>query len=75
MKKYSYDEAVSYIEEQGVNCDPCSGNGVEGEYVCDMLDDNIDGRDRYDEPYYYKSTLDGIVEDAIKYREEMEEDN
>ena len=70
--KLSYDEAVSYIEENGVSCDPCTS--IEGEYVCDLLDDNYDGYDEWDEPYYTKSTLKDIIKDAKQYRKEMEEE-
>lgn len=70
-EKYLYDDAVRYIKANGVGCDPCSD--IEGEYVCDLLDDESDGYDdTYEEPYYYKETLDSIVERGKKYKQEQE---
>ena len=63
---YCYEEAVEYIEDQGVSCDP--GNDV-GEYVCDLLDEEED-----DDDLYLKSTLDSIIERAKEYKAESEED-
>lgn len=62
---YGYEEAVEYIEDQGVSCDP--GNDV-GEYVCDLLGEEEDGDD-----LYLESTLDSIIERAKEYKEELEE--
>lgn len=70
--KLSYDEAVSYIEDHGVSCAPCTS--LEGEYVCDLLDGRYDGYDEWHEPYYTKSTLKDIIEDAKQYKKEMQEE-
>lgn len=72
MKKYSYDDAVEYLEEHGIGCDPCAD--YTGEYVCDLLDERYDGDDD-DGTYYFKSTLDGIIEDVKVYLEERQEED
>ena len=67
VKYYDYDDAVAWLEDNGVSCDP--GNSV-GEYVCDLLDDIGDDN----EGYYTKSDLERILENALTYKEEMEEE-
>lgn len=67
-KLYNYYEAGKYLEDNGIGCDPCQH--IEGEYVCDLLDDMYDKADDYD-TYYKKSTLDTIVKLGKKYREEQ----
>ena len=69
--QYDYDDAVDYIESNGISCDPCSYDYAD--YVCDKLDADADGYDDYDEPYYYQSTLDSIIEDTKEYIKDMEE--
>ena len=64
--QYTYEQAVKFLEESGISCDPAST--VEGEYVCDLLDQlydeyNVD----LDEYYYYSDTLQKIVKLAKKY--------
>ena len=65
--EYDYDDAVAWLEDHGVSCDP--GNSV-GEYVCDLLDDYGDDNDGC----YTYSELEMILEDALKYKEEVEEE-
>ena len=67
-----YDDAIEYLESKGVGCDPCQD--VEGEYVCDLLDDEYDKCDGWDETWYYKRTLDNIAKMAKEYKEEVSED-
>jgi len=69
--RLNYDEAVSFLEENGVGCDPCVD--LEGEYACDLLDDMPDGYDEFDEPYYTKSTLKDIIKRVKEYKEDMED--
>ncbi len=71
-KKYDYDEAVAYLEENGIGCDPCQD--IEGEYVCDLLDDEVDIYVDDYETYYYQETLDSIAQRAKDYKKEMIED-
>lgn len=74
MKKYYYNEAVAYLKENGIGCDPCSD--LEGEYVCDLLDDEYDGSDSaVDEVYYYEETLKNIIKDAKEYVKQLKEDD
>ena len=65
--EYDYDDAVAWLEDHGVSCDP--GNSV-GEYVCDWLDDIGDDNDGC----YTYSDLEMILEGALKYKEEVEEE-
>lgn len=69
--KYDYDDAVTYIENHDVGCDPCSD--TEGDLVCDLLDDMYDGGDpdMYN-TWYLASTLNYIIREGRQYREEME---
>lgn len=74
MKKYFYDEAVKYLEQNGIGCDPCED--LEGEYVCDLLDDEYDGCDNAtDEVYYYEKTLQYIIKRTQNYINELKEDD
>lgn len=61
---YSYEQAVKYIEEQGLSCDPCSGE--EGELICDRLDE------MEDEQGYSQPTLDLICREAKEYLKDLE---
>lgn len=71
--KLFYDDAVDYIESKGISCDPCSS--YEGEYVCDMLDEDYDGYDDDMEEYYYtKKTLNNIIRVAKDYLKELEDE-
>ena len=72
-KTYYYEEAVNYLIDKGIDCDPCQD--IEGEYVCDLLDEMIDGWDEYDEAFYYEGTLDSIVELAKEYIQDQKEDD
>lgn len=65
---YYYEQAVDYLKNHGVGCDPAAD--PEGEYVCDLLDDMVDGYDEYDEPFYYKGTLQTIIGLSKDYLEE-----
>ena len=67
---FSYDEAVAYIEDAGISCDPCD---LEGDYVCNMLDMECDGYDEWDEPCYTEETLKTIIDNAKQYIEDMKE--
>ena len=58
-----YDEAVEYLEEHGINMDPCCSE--EGEYACDLLDD----LDEYNE-----DTLAGLISDIMQWRDEQKEE-
>ena len=69
---YDYDSAVSYLENNGIGCDPCSD--LEGEYVCDLLDDMYDAQNSFEEPLYEESTLDYIIKRAKEYLEEIKEE-
>lgn len=62
--RFDYDDAISYIEDSGVSCDPTD---PVGEYVCDLLDD-LCKYDSYDEPYYSQGTLNRIIKMAKKYK-------
>lgn len=66
---YYYDDAVDYIESQGISCDP---NTVVGEYVCDLLDDEAK-YDKDDEPIYSKKILNAIIKRAKEYKIDDEE--
>lgn len=73
-KTYNYEEAVNYLINKGIGCDPCQD--VEGEYVCDLLDEMIDGwEENDDEEFYYEGTLDSIIELAKEYIQDQKEDN
>lgn len=74
---YYYDDAVEYIEEHGISCDP--GDYI-GEYVCDLLDDEAD-IEGYDDGFglggdskYTQETLDSIIRRAREKQAEYEED-
>jgi len=71
--KFTYDEAVNYLESKGISCDPTAAGC--GEFVCDLLDEYVDGYDDYDEEIYYKSTLDDIIDRAKDYLENLEEED
>lgn len=71
-KYYSYDEAIWYIESKGFSCDPASE--LIGDFICNQLDIMEDGFDEDDEPYYLKSTLDSIIEDAKEQQAEWDEE-
>lgn len=64
VTRFDYDDAISYIEDSGVSCDP---SDPVGEYVCDLLDD-LCKYDKYDEPYYAQGTLNRIIKMAKKYK-------
>ena len=70
--KFTYDEAVNYLESKGISCDPTAAGC--GEFVCDLLDEYVDDYNDYDEEIYYKSTLDDIIDRAKDYLENPEED-
>lgn len=71
---YSYDDAIAYIESKGISCDPAGS--AEGEYVCDLLDNEYDGwNNRSDDAYYYKQTLDDIIERTKDYLKELKEED
>ena len=69
--KYYCDDAIDYIENQGISCDPCSGDV--GEYVCDLLDKYAEFNEE-DECYYTEETLDQIVEQAKEYSKGLEDE-
>lgn len=60
--KFDYYDAVDYLEDNGVSCDPCLSSY--GELACDLLDSDCDGYDKNDEPYYSKKTLDSIIREV-----------
>lgn len=60
----SYDEAVEYLEDNGIDMDPCCSE--EGEYACELLDE----LDRYDE-----ESLTGLIRDVLKWRDEQAEED
>lgn len=73
-ERYDYDEAVEYLEDHGVSCDPCSSSY--GEYACDLLDSYSDGVDEdSDEDYYSKETLDLIISRVEEAKESHEYDD
>lgn len=61
---YSYEQAVKYIEGQGLSCDPCSS--PVGELICDRLDEMDDERG------YSESTLELICREAREYLKDLE---
>ena len=71
MKTYTYYEAVEYLVNHGISCDPNIGN--EGEYVGDLLDDMIDEWDEYQDAVYYEGTLDSIISLAKDYLKEEDD--
>ncbi len=54
MKRYSYEEAVDYLAENGVGISPAC---VEGEYVSELLDEAFEDCD-----YITQDNLDDIIE-------------
>lgn len=57
-----YDEAVEYLEDHGINMDPCCSE--EGEYACDLLDELEE---------YNEDTLASLISDVMYWRDEQEE--
>lgn len=73
-ERYDYDEAVEYLEDNGISCDPCLNSY--GEYACDLLDSYSDGVDEdSDENYYSKETLDLIISRVEEAKESHEYDD
>ena len=67
-EELSHDQAVEYLEKNGIICDPTVG--VIGEYVCDLLDDYAN--DDID-PTYSMSTLDEIINRVIEYKNDFDD--
>ena len=65
---YYYEQAVNYLQSKGIGCDPAIDK--EGEYVCDLLDDMVDGYNEYDEEFYYEGTLETIINLTKDYLED-----
>ena len=71
----TYDEAIAFLEEHGVWCDPSSCPEDEpwlsevGEYVCDELDGMAE-YDGDDEEVYDEDDLLSLVDDAKAYEED-----
>lgn len=69
MKRYSYEEAVNYLSENNIGVSPAC---IEGEYACSLLDDEVDGYDNaFENGYYYKETLDGIVANVTNFLKQV----
>lgn len=67
--KLSYDDAVEFLEENGLSCDPGT---IEGDCVCNLLDD-YGMEDKYGETYYTKKTLKLIMKEAKENLAELDE--
>ena len=64
---FDYNQAVDYIESRGIGCDPCQD--IEGEYVCDLLDELGGGLGSED---YSKEELNRIVSSALEFKKDAE---
>lgn len=69
--RFDYDDAVDYLEANGVSCDP---NNSYGEFACDLLDDYCD-YDKNDDPYYTKGTLNSIIRRVMEAKANHEYDD
>lgn len=79
MEKYlTYDEAIAYLKEHGINCDPDSVPEDEpwkicGDYVCEVVGDyDMSGELTTD---VLDDLIDEMEERYEECREEMEEDS
>lgn len=79
MEKYlTYDEAIAYLKEHGINCDPDSVPEDEpwkicGDYVCEVVGDyDMSGELTTD---VLDELIDEMEERYEECREEMEEDS
>lgn len=74
----TYDEAIAFLEEHGVYCDPSSYPEDEpwlsevGEYVCDELDSMVE-YDEDDEEVYDEDDLLSLVHGAKAYEEDAKQ--
>lgn len=74
----TYDEAIAFLEEHGVYCDPSSYPEDEpwlsevGEYVCDELDSMAE-YDEDDEEVYDEDDLISLVHGAKAYEEDAKQ--
>lgn len=64
QKYYSYEDAIKYLEDKGINCDP---GDEQGSYVCELMHDQADGRDEKGDFTYLESTLNYIARLAEVY--------
>lgn len=66
QESFNYDAAIKYLENRGIDCDPCSG--IAGEYACDLLDDAFGEYEEVSE-----ERLENIANMVVDYMEEETE--